>query len=129
MPEDSEAFDDFLGEEVVDSERSAIGTFACYWEHDAGKPVLLGIDVDGRPGTHVMPAKDARLDSNKSYVVLPFSKEKIQRAPCLECGSDLDAKFEKKVFAYYGAAAIDYDATHAIKRELRKKAFGNPSPK
>lgn len=106
MTADSEEFDDFLGEEVVDVDGQPIGTLACYWEHEADKPVFLGIDVEAVDGTHVVPTKEVQLDTRKSYVVLPFTKEKIRRAPCLECGSELDRAFEKKVFNYYGEDSI-----------------------
>jgi hypothetical protein len=123
MPEyDAEAFDEFLGEEVVDLSGSPIGTFACYWEHQEGKPVLLGVDVNGNSGaTHLLPAKGARLDERKTYVVVHFSKAKVEKAPCLECACDLDPKIERRAFNYYGADAFDYDPTKAAGHELRKK--------
>jgi hypothetical protein len=109
MTADSDAFDDFLGEEVVDAAGHTIGTLACYWEHEPGNPVLLGIDLESAPGTHVIPAKDVQLDTRKSYVVIPFGKEKLRRAPSLECGAELDRSFEERVFHYYGDDSIDYD--------------------
>ncbi len=119
---DSEVFDDFLGEEVVDSSGNVIGSLACYWEQDDTVPVLIGIDIGGSSeATHVAPAKGARLDLRKSYVVLAFDKEKIRRAPCLECGSELDADFEKKVFAFYGDDAFDYELSKSAERQLRRK--------
>lgn len=127
MTADSEEFDDFLGEEVVDADGAPIGTLACYWEHEPDKPVLLGIDVDGVPGTHVAPAKNAHLDTRKSYVILPFFKEKIRRAPSLECGSELDNAFEKKVFHYYGEDALDYKIK--TDTELRRKHSAERTPK
>lgn len=129
---DSEAFDNFLGEEVVDPSGQPIGTLSCYWEHDDGKPVLLGIDLLGPSAlTHVAPAKGARLDDRKSYVVINFTKEKVQRASCLECGCELDAKFEQDVLAYYGEEAFDYKRTDAesARRELRRKVHIDPSKK
>jgi hypothetical protein len=126
MTNDAEAFDDFLGEEVVDLNGEAVGTFACYWEHESDKPVLLGIDFETISGTHVVPAKDVQLDTRKAYVVLPFPKEKVRRAPCLECGSDLDRAFERKVFSYYGEGSIDYkEETRFTLR--RKNAAEHPT--
>ena len=109
MTVDSEAFDDFLGEEAVDLAGRPLGTFACYWEHEPGNPVLLGINMESVSGTHVIPAKDVQLDTRKSYVVIPFNKEKLRRAPSLECGAELDRAFEQKVFDYYGDDSIDYE--------------------
>ncbi|MEO6035152.1 MAG: hypothetical protein ABIQ35_07850 [Verrucomicrobiota bacterium] len=124
---DSEALDNFLGEEVVDPAGRIVGTFSCYWEHDDGVPVLLGIDILETPArTHVAPAKGARLDDRKSYVVISFTKEKVQEASCLECGSELDTKFEEQVFAYYGDDAFGYKRAGAesVRKELRRKAHG-----
>jgi hypothetical protein len=119
---DSEALEDFLGEEVVDASGNPIGTLACFWEHDDGVPVLLGIELDGVNGTHLLPAKAAKLDTRKSYVVVDFSKEKMRKAPALECDSELDPSMERKVFAYYGADSIDYDPADAESRlPLRRK--------
>lgn len=133
MPEpDSESLDNFLGEEVVDPAGLPIGTLSCYWEHADGKPVMLGIDVLGPSmRTHVAPVKGARLDDRKSYIVINFTKEKVGQASCLECGCELDAEFEKKVFAYYGEESFDYKRTNSEieRRELRKKAPNSPSKK
>ena len=126
---DSEAFDNFLGEEVVDPSGQTIGTLSCYWEHEDGKPVMLGIDVLGPAAqTHVAPAKGARLDDRKSYVVIHFTKEKVQQASRLECGSELDAQVEQKVFAYYGEDAFGYKRTEpeTARRELRRKVHNPP---
>ena len=117
-------FEDFIGEEVVDTHGNAIGTLECYWEHDEGKPVLLGINVgETAHHTHLMPAKGARLDEDQAYVMVPFKKEKVRLAPCLECGMELDDTFENNVFAYYGENSFDYKlrAADAAKRELRRK--------
>ena len=120
---DSEALEDFLGEEVVDATGSPIGTLACFWEHEDGKPVLLGIDIGALSnGTHLLPAKGAQLNTNKSYVAVDFTKEKVRKAPALDCGSELNPKLEKKVFAYYGASALDYEAVDVDSgRALRRK--------
>jgi len=109
MTVDSDALDDFLGEEVVDANGSAIGTLACYWEQDDGTPILIGIDFEDIPDTHVAPVRDVTLNTRKSYVVLPFSKDRIRRAPSLECGADLDRAFEQKVFDHYGESSVDYE--------------------
>src|SRR4051812_13638741 len=99
----ADPYEDFMDEEVVDSEGNAIGTLACYWEHEDGKVVLLGIDVGELAHfIHLMPAKGARLDTDQSYIVVNYDKDKVRKAPCLDCGCELDGPFEKKVFAYYG---------------------------
>ncbi len=127
----ADPFEDFMDEEVVDTEGNPIGTLACYWEHDEGKPVLLGIDVGGQGHhTHLMPAKDARPNAKHAYIVVNYTKEKVSQAPCLDCGCELDGPFEKKVFAYYGEEAFDYNAkeTAAAQRELRRRFRAQASP-
>ncbi len=120
---DSETFEDFLGEEVVDIKGSPIGTLACFWEHEEGKPVLLGIDIGALSNEiHLLPAKGVKLDTRKSYVAVDFTKEKVSKAPVLDCGSELDPKLERKVFTYYGADALGYEEAEAdARRELRRK--------
>src|SRR6185503_15034752 len=86
---DSEAFEDFLGEEVVDITGNPIGTLACFWEHEEGKPVLLGIDVGAISNEiHLHPARGAQLNIAKAYVAVNFAKEKVCKAPVLDCGSE-----------------------------------------
>ena len=117
---DSEAFEDFLGEEVVDVTGEPVGTLACFWEHDDGTPVLLGIDMGTASNdTHLAPAKGAQLDIRRSYVAVDFAKAKVRKAPVLDCGSELDPKLERKVIAYYGAGA--YGEENDTSRELRRK--------
>ncbi|MEO7300401.1 MAG: hypothetical protein ABI042_17685 [Verrucomicrobiota bacterium] len=112
MSHDSEVIDDYLGEEVVDPRSQTIGTLVCYWEQKRGGPTLLGIDIGMVEGnTHVVPAKSAEFDERKSCVVISFTKERISRAPALECGSEIDREFEKKVYHFYGPTEFDYDPT------------------
>ena len=112
MSDLSDVLDDYLDEEVVDPRSQTIGTLVCYWEQNTGEPTLLGIDIGMVEGnTHVVPAKSAELDERKSYVVIPFTKERISRAPALECGSEIDREFEKKVYNFYGPTEFDYDPT------------------
>lgn len=99
----SESFDEFLGEEVVDPDGHPVGTFACYWEWDTGKPLLLGISCNSQSRrTHVTPVKGVRLNSQQTYVQIPFSRQKVHEAPCLDCDGELDAAFEDRVYAHYG---------------------------
>ncbi len=106
---DSEAFDDFIGEEVVDHRGSPIGLFSCHWENHDGKPIWLGIQVSGMSNvTHLIPAKGVRLDDRKSYVVSPFSKAKVLQAPALGSGCELDKSTERKALLYYGADEDNY---------------------
>jgi hypothetical protein len=45
--------EDFLGEEVVDTEGNPVGTLACYWERKQRDALLLGVDIPERSGhTH-----------------------------------------------------------------------------
>src|SRR5437868_502343 len=98
----SDSFEDFLGEEVVDVQGLPVGRFACYWEHEHGKPVLLGIHCNGdEKRTHVVPAKGARLNESQTYVATAFPCAMIQNAPALECECELDDGFEERVCAQY----------------------------
>src|ERR1044071_7784031 len=94
----SDSFQEFLGEEIVDVEGHPVGTFACFWEREQDKPVLLGIQCNGdTKRTHVAPAKGAKLNVAQVYVSVMVPRELIRQAPALDCGCELDAVFEAKV--------------------------------
>ena len=103
----SDSFEEFLGEEVVDEEGLPVGVFACYWEHEQGKPVLLGVHCNNdATRIHVVPAKGARLNTAQTYVSVPFPRPTILKAPALECDRELNATFEQTVCSYYNLSAI-----------------------
>lgn len=94
--------EDFLGEEVVDFEGNPVGSFACYWEGGEKKALLLGVDVPDRSGqTHLVPARGARFNERQGYVQVPFLREKIVEAPCLECGCEMDEAIQRRIQAFY----------------------------
>ena len=94
--------EDFLGEEVVDTDGNPVGTLACYWEYRQRNALLLGVDIPGRPGhTHIVPAQGARCSERQTYVKVPFTREKIVQAPCLPCESEMDETFEERIWAFY----------------------------
>lgn len=126
----SDSFQQFLGEEVVDVEGYPVGTFACYWEHEEAKPVLLGVHCKGDvKRTHVVPAKGARLNESQAYVSIPHPGPKIQQAPSLDCDCELDAAFEERVCAYYGLPTTHLTARgiDCARAELRR-IFALPGP-
>ncbi len=128
---ETDPFEDFVGEEVVDSHGNTIGTLACYWEHAEGIPVLLGIDVgEVAHRIHLMPAKGAQPNERQTYVVASYNKDKVRQAPCLDCGCELDRGFEKKVFAFYGERAVGYKMRDDVDQtELRRIVRGeSPTP-
>lgn len=119
----SESFDEFLGEEVVDPDGNPVGRFACYWERDAGMPVLLGIYLDEQLNrTHVVPAKGAWLNMQQTYVCIAFPRQKVEEAPCLDCDCELDEAFEGRVYAYYGIQRPSrrLASPEGIRTELKK---------
>ena len=124
----SDSFEDFLGEEAVDLEGTPVGTFACYWESETHRPILLGINLpEFSRQTHLVPAKGARLNESQSYVRLAYPKEKIKNAPCLDCECELDGNFERSVYEYYGMTefAIKAMTAKASQRHLRR-VFPSP---
>jgi hypothetical protein len=125
---DNNALEDFLGEEVVDLEGNRVGTFACYWEREQRKALLLGVDIPERSGhTHLVPAQGARLNERQAYVRVSFTWEKIINAPCLDCGCEMDETFEQRVWAFYGLPVPRPEASdllsqkiEAIRQQLRR---------
>jgi hypothetical protein len=97
------ALEDFLGEEVVDTEGNPVGTFACYWERQQRSALLLGVDIPERSGgTHIVPARGARFNERQTYVQVLFTRDSIVQAPCLECSCEMDETFEQRVWDFYG---------------------------
>lgn len=98
--------EDFLGEEVVDTEGNPVGTLACYWERKQRNALLLGVDILGRSGhTHIVPAQGARCNERQIYVEVPFTRDKIVQAPCLPCECEMDETLEKLIWDFYGMPA------------------------
>ncbi len=109
-----ESLEDFLGEEVVDSDGKTIGSFACHWEYDDGTPIFLGVDLDDTSKrTHVIPAAGTRLNERQSYLKIAFTRKVVQQAPCLDCGSELNADIEQQVYDYYG---LDHKVTESSRK-------------
>lgn len=123
MP-DANDMENFLGEEVVDVAGIPVGCFACYWEGGEGKALLLGVDVPDRSGrTHLVPARGARFNERQGYVQVPLLREKIVKAPCLECGCEIDDAIQQRIQAFYGLPML-FDPTgttgEARRQELRR---------
>ena len=94
-----------------------------------GRPVLLGIDCDGdQKRTRVAPAKGAWLNVKQTYICLPYAKEYVEQAPCLDCDLELDAAFEERVYNYYGMES-PYSAGTDPQSKLNKISHQAPTEK
>ena len=127
MP-DVNVLEDFLGEEVVDLEGKPVGSFACYWERELRRALLLGVDIPERSGhTHIVPASGARLNERQTYVQVAFSRDKIIQAPCLSCGCEMDEETEQRIWSFYGLSVPEAGTgdplsqkVETIRRQLRR---------
>jgi len=117
--------EDFLGEEVVDTEGNPVGNLACYWERKQRDALLLGVDIPGRTGhTHIVPALGARCNERQSYVEVPYTREKIVQAPCLPCDCEVDEALEERIWAFYGMSVPRPAASDLISQKV--EASGGP---
>jgi len=115
------ALEDFLGEEVVDSEGNHVGTLACYWERRKRNALLLGVDIPEKSGhTHIVPALGARCNERQSYVEVPFTRDKIAQAPHLPCECEMDETLEERVWAFYDMPAPRPADSEARSKQLRR---------
>ena len=94
--------DDFMGEEVVDKQGTAIGTLACYWQSASGLLVFLGIKVKGHKNVRVVPGRRSQVDDRHACIRLGFDAVDIESAPCLDCATDLDETLEGTVYEHFG---------------------------
>ena len=96
--------DDFLDEEVVDKQGTAIGTLACYWISVSGLLMFLGIKVNGQESVCVVPGRRSQVDNRNTCIRLAFDAEEIESAPHFDCANELDATFERSVYEHFGVA-------------------------
>ena len=94
--------DDFMGEEVVDKQGTAIGTLACYWQSASGLLVFLGIKVKGHENVRVVPGRRSQVDDRHACIRLGFDAVDIQSAPCLDCATELKETLEGNVYEHFG---------------------------
>ena len=99
--------EDFLDEEVVDQQGTAIGTLACYWPSVSGSRVLLGIKLNGQENLRVIPGRRSQLDDRRTCIRIGFDVVDIVAAPSLDCARELDATTERNVFEFFGVAATE----------------------
>ena len=93
--------DDFLDEEVVDKQGTAIGALACYWQSVSGRLVFLGIKVKGQESVRVVPGRRSQVDTRNTCIRLGFEAEDIKSAPHFDCDNELDATFERSVYEHF----------------------------
>ena len=94
--------DDFLDEEVVDSQGTAIGTLACYWKSVSGLLIFLGIKVNGQENVRVVPGRRSQVDNRNTCIRLSFDAGDIESAPRFDCANELDAVFERSIYEHFG---------------------------
>jgi len=102
MIEFSAVLDDFMDEEVVDKQGTAIGTLACYWQSVNGRLVFLGIEIEDQEGVRVVPGLRSQVDDKHACIRLNFEAEDIASAPLFDCANELDATFERAVYEHFG---------------------------
>jgi hypothetical protein len=93
--------DDFLDEEVVDKQGTAIGTLACYWISVSGLLMFLGIKVNGQESVRIVPGRRSQVDNRNSCIRLGFDAGDIESAPRFDCANELDATFERSVYEHF----------------------------
>ena len=93
--------DDFLDEEVLDNQGTAIGTLACYWKSVSGLLMFLGIKPKGQESIRVVPGRRSQVDDRHACIRLGFEAEDIESAPHFDCANELDETFERTVYEHF----------------------------
>jgi hypothetical protein len=111
--------DDFLDEEVVDSQGTAIGTLACYWKSVSGLLIFLGIRLNGQESVRVVPGRRSQVDNRNTCIRLGFEAGDIESAPHFDCADELNATFERGVYEHFGVGeAQPHDGLRYYARKL-----------
>lgn len=98
--------EDFLDEEVVDRQGTAIGTLACYWQSVSGSLVFFGVRLEGQESIRAVIGRRSQLDDRRTCIRLGFDVEVIEAAPIFDSAQDLDAIMEHAVYDYYRFAGL-----------------------
>jgi hypothetical protein len=93
--------DDFMDEEVVDKQGTAIGTLACYWQSLNGLLVFLGIKLNEHESVRIVPGHRSQVDDRNACIRLAFDAADIESAPRLDCAKELDATIERAVYEHF----------------------------
>ncbi len=93
--------DDFMDEEVVDKEGTAIGTLACYWQSASGLLVFLGIKLNRHESVRIVPGQRSQVDDKNACIRLAFDAVDVESAPRLDCATELDAAIERAVYEHF----------------------------
>ena len=101
MIEFASVLDDFQGEEVVDKHGTPVGTLGCYWQSVRGRLVFLGIEIKGDESIRVVPGRPSQVDDRHACIQLGFEANVIESAPQFDCANELDAMFERRVYAHF----------------------------
>jgi hypothetical protein len=102
MVGEASVLDDFLDEEVVDKQGTAIGTLECYWESPAGQLVFLGVKLKAKESVRVVPGSKSQISERHSCIRVAFEGEEVAGAPTWECDQELDARLEQAVNDHFG---------------------------
>ena len=103
--------DDFLDEEVVDKQGTAVGTLACYWKSASGLLLFLGIKVKGQESVRVVPGRRSQVDNRNTCIRLGFEAEDIESAPQFDCAIELDEPFERDVYEHFNIGEDEHYET------------------
>jgi hypothetical protein len=94
--------DDYLEEEVVDSNSKPVGTLSCYWEGPDRQLVFCGIKIEGEDAVRVVPGDDAQTSERYSWVQVAFPTAKVLKAPVFECDQELTSSFRSTIYKHFG---------------------------
>jgi hypothetical protein len=109
--------DDYLEEEVVDSNSKPIGTLSCYWEGPDRQLVFCGIKIEGEDAVRVVPGDDAQTSERYSWVQVAFPATKVRHAPAFECDQELTSAFRATIYKHF---AIEKPKDHGALKYLGK---------
>jgi uncharacterized protein (TIGR02271 family) len=94
-----------IGFEVQDQNANAVGKVHSVWTDESQQPVFLGVRTGWILGkNHVVPAHNAKVNSIRRIVQLPFSESQIKSAPAFDESAELADDDEASIFRHYGIA-------------------------
>lgn len=103
--------EDFLDEEVVDRQGTAIGTLACYWQSVCGSLVFFGVRLEGQESIRAVIGRRSQVDDRRVCIRLGFDVEVIEDAPIFDPAQELDAIMERRVHEYFSLAGLHTEGT------------------
>jgi hypothetical protein len=110
-------FEDYLGTEVFDQQRSHVGSLDCFWTNDDDQAVFLGIKLpSSAKRATVVPVTLATADERHSCIRIQSSGSQITSAPSLDCDEELDRDLVQRVYSHFHLSPGDEDARLHITR-------------